>query len=440
MWLVVSVGLSLLFVSLPFGMAYLTYADASLRSSDHPAFWGLLSLFVPPVGALGYRAVRPQLGEPTRHVPRHTRWISKIVRIVAAGLGAATGIFIVWVLFLSPLSFSGGAFRTTVGVLAGLGFVYWLTPTWPESAARLSADSDRPQDRPQSRARGSDATTAKPQFGSRDATERGGPALSWRGKLGFLGGLVACLLLSAWSVPLFSALDSTLLQFFVVILVLMTAGIVLGCVYRPYSSIAFPNARPADTRGWSEYADRCRAFGSPVNGVWVADNLKGNVGLAEIAGVLPWNRHLLLDEEFFETYDERQRLAVVAQQVSLADSYHWPFAKSLTYLALLAYYGLLVVAIELAGGTNPFPDWPLVPEVFIPVLLAIGVWHGRRKVYRADRFAADRTDRETVIGALESLDARNAESDEERVKAWLLSTFWTRPSPRKRVEQLRNRR
>lgn len=280
-------------------------------------------------------------------------------------------------------------------------------------------------------------TTRDRRPDSRDA-EQGRPSLSWRGKLAVLGGLVGCLYLSTQSVVLFAPIDSVWIQFFAAVVVLIASGVFVGLAARPYSGWAFPDARPADERVRSEYADLCRASGVPVNGVWIADDLEGNAQLAEVAGVLPGKRHLFLDGELFEEYDSQERFAVVAQQASLADGYYRFFARTFVYLAIAVYYGLLAVAIELSGGSSPFPDWPLVPEVLLLALFALGTWHARRVVYRADRFATDRTSVDTVVGVLESRDEKRGDSKIARARTWLRSGAWTRPSPRKRIERLRD--
>ena len=446
LFVALGLGLTLLSFSLPFGLTYLTYVDASVRSSDHPVLWGLLGLFIPVFGTVGYRIARWRLGEPTRPVPRRARWASKAVRAITVGLAALAVGFIGWVVFLSPMHFSDAALRTTASIPLAYGFVYWLAPTWPEKTARSPPTIKNSRESASETARGRGAETVRGrrdesaegrQPDPRDA-ERGGPSLSWRGKLVVLGGLVGCLFLSTQSVVLSAPLDSIWIQFFLVVVVLMASGIFVGLVARPYFSRAFPDARPAAERVRSQYADLCRECGVPVNGVWIADDLKGNADLAEVAGVLPGKRHLFLDEELFEEYDSHERLAVVAQQASLAGGYYRLFVRTFVYLAITVYYGFLVVAIVLSGGASPFPDWPLVPEVLLLALFSLGTLHARRVVYRADRFAADETGVETVVGVLESLDARQRDSKTARIRTWVRSAVGARPSPRRRIERLRD--
>lgn len=428
--------LALLSLSIPFGLTYLTYVDASVRSSDHPVLWGLLGLFVPVVGTVGYRIARRRLGEPVRPVPRRARWASRAVRAIAVGIAALVVAFLAWVTLLSSLSFTDAALRATASIPLAYGLVYWLAPMWSEEAVRSSVtDGNSPESASEMVGERRTETTRDRQPDSHGA-ERSRPSLSWRGKLAVLGGLVACWFLMMRSTALFAPLDSALLQFFLAVVVLLASGILLGLAARPYFGRAFPDARPAAERVRSEYADLCRDCGVPVNGVWTAENLKGNADLAEVAGVLPGSRHLFLDEELFEEYDSRERLAVVAQQAALADDYYRIFTKTYVYLAILLYYGFLVVAIELSGGATPFPDWPLVPEVLLVALYALGVWRSRRTVYRADRVAADETSADALVAALEARDEDRGNSRLARVRTWLRAGAWNMPSPRKRVERL----
>lgn len=264
------------------------------------------------------------------------------------------------------------------------------------------------------------------------------PSLSWRDKLRVIGLLVLSLGVVYYSPSLTGPLG-TYRSLFVVVLLVMQAGITIGLIVKPYTRFVGENVRLTDEPERTDYARRCREWETPLQGVWTVDDLRNNYEFAEIYGLVPGNRHLFVETTFFDVYSPEERTAVVAAAAALADSYYELFAKTLIYLVFLAYYAVVLVVVYATGNPAPFQSWSFVPILVLAVTLVLGILFARRLVYGADRFAAEQTDEETVVAALRKFADEKGESEAESTRIRLLSLLWTRPSPSKRIDRLRER-
>ena len=259
------------------------------------------------------------------------------------------------------------------------------------------------------------------------------PSLTWRGRLGQLvlfGVAVVLFFLSLLVEPL--GFTRIIVGFLLVGLV----SIVMGLTHYPYRSFRSPgpNIRAAEEPARTEYARSCADYGSSVRDVWVTDDLRHAYGFAQVLGLIPGNRHLFVDTAFFDLYTPDERDSIIARETKLATSYYFFFVQTLPILVVLCYFGIEVLTRNLWIVSR----WPFVPEVLALLLLIGGVWMTRRKVYRADEFAAEQTSVETVVSVLQKFADEKRNSDTEKAKIKLLSLLWTRPSPEKRIEHLRN--
>ena len=263
------------------------------------------------------------------------------------------------------------------------------------------------------------------------------PSLTWRGKLGYyLLHIVAiglALLTLSFTIEL-----STLFQIGTVVLFLLLFGKTVGLIKYPYGDSVGHNVRELDQPYQSEYARLCAKFGTPIEGSWITDNLQDSYGYAEIRGLIPRNRHLFFDADFFDLYTDEERIAAIACESKLADSLYLFLTKTLVFLTFATYIAIVVVS-ESVGWVS-FPNWPLVPELLLVPLLLLGILRTRRKVYRADEFAAKRTSVDTTIVALAKLEREKSKTNDGRAEIALASKIWTRPSPRKRIAHLREQR
>jgi hypothetical protein len=225
--------------------------------------------------------------------------------------------------------------------------------------------------------------------------------------------------------------------FVLALLVILQCGFVGALIYYPYRSSAGPgpNVRSAEEPERTEYEQLCADHEAPVRGVWITDDLRDAHGFAQVFGLVPGNRQLFLDAEFFDLYGTAERRAVVVQEATLADRYYDFFEKAYVILATLIHFVIARLLVDTSVGAR----WPFIPEVLGMVLAVAGVQYARRSVYAADRSAAEHTDPETVSSALEKLAAKKAESRRETLEMKFFSLFWTRPSPNKRIERLRER-
>lgn len=262
------------------------------------------------------------------------------------------------------------------------------------------------------------------------------PTLSVPGKIGALVAFVAAvpvgLLALVLSLPVFAISTSI----FVALVAFVGWVVAVTIVVHPYSSLVGTNVRPVSDERRRECERACEEHGITVRGVWTADSFRRSYVPANVFGVLPWNRHLFVEPEFFEEYAAEERAALLAQEASLAKQFYHVYSPTLLFSAALAYFGTLAVVRR---ASFAFPDVPMVPQLLFVVLLGVGIWLGRRAVYRADRYAAATVGQEALASALERLDEMTRESDEDRGVVVAYSLLWTRPSPRDRLERLRGR-
>jgi hypothetical protein len=261
------------------------------------------------------------------------------------------------------------------------------------------------------------------------------PSLPWTEKLGILGIAVVFLFLGLWT-PAVTEPLGTYVSFFVSVLVFLVGTVTLGQVLRPYGRKFRENVRAADDSRFAEYSERCANYRVPVRGVWVTDVLRGSDEFAEIAGLRPGDRHLFLNESFFDVYTPAERDAALAREAGRSRNYVLFLRAILVYLVLLAYFGLVLGAVYVTGDRTPFPHWPLVPEITLVPLFAAGTWIARRATYRANRFAAERSDVATVVGVLEKLEEAQESTDENPARTVLHSIFGRKPPYRVQIERL----
>ncbi|MFC4549939.1 MULTISPECIES: hypothetical protein [Halorussus] len=263
------------------------------------------------------------------------------------------------------------------------------------------------------------------------------PSLTWRGKLGYyllyIVGMGLALLTLSFTIVL-----STLFQIGTVVLFLLLFGQILSLIHNPYKDSQAPIVHEFEQPYRSEYVQLCAEFGTPVEGSWVTYDLWDAYGYAEIRGLIPKNRHLFLDADFFDLYADEERIAAIAWESKLADSFYPLFSTTLIFLTLATYIAIVVVS-ESVGWVS-FSNWPLVPELLLVPLLLLGILWTRRKVYRADEFAARRTSVDTAIVALAKLEREKSKTNDGRAEIALASKIWTRPSPRKRIAHLRTQK
>lgn len=223
----------------------------------------------------------------------------------------------------------------------------------------------------------------------------------------------------------------------VALLIIAQIGAIAGLIYYPYRDFAGPgpNVRAVEEPLRTEFEALCAEWGTAVRGAWVSDELQHAYDYGQVFGLVPRNRHLFFDTVFFDLYTPDEQRAVVARESKLASNYYEFFEKTLPFLVALAYFGIEALAVDTAVGSR----WPFVPELCALVLVVGGVWTTRRKVYRADQFAAERTSPEAIVSALETFADEKRGSDAEWAYIKFVSLFWTRPSPEKRVDRIRKR-
>ena len=188
-----------------------------------------------------------------------------------------------------------------------------------------------------------------------------------------------------------------------------------------------PEELQADLQRWFE------RDGITVRRSWLAGKSPG-FRPAEVGGLVPWNRQFVVDEWFFAELTPDEREALVSREVALLRTHYQLLVHTAGPLAVIAASGVVF------AGTAPFGTNGAVPGAIALVLVAvasvllyaIAIGRGIGMVYAADRYAAQRTGQETVIGLLEKADHRG----ESAWDGWPLSLVTMRPTTERRIARL----
>lgn len=179
-----------------------------------------------------------------------------------------------------------------------------------------------------------------------------------------------------------------------------------------------------------ERLDRlCADAGFDPHAVRVLDIADAKQAFAFVRG-LPGRRHLFVSDYLLDELDDDALRAYLALRAGRSRVYHLEGRLAVVVATVQAVLGPLFGLVEVPGvdgGTVALAG------------LAAGVaalWAGRRLVYRADDYAADRTDRETVEATLERFaELNDAPMDRGRVAA----IRRMEPSLNDRIDRLRDR-
>jgi hypothetical protein len=253
-------------------------------------------------------------------------------------------------------------------------------------------------------------------------------------KIGLISGVPLSLILAGFSVFLTIRIVGFIDSILIVFLLLLLFGFVLAGLKFPYESRVGENVRPVTEPQNRELQRLYKENGVRPRGVWAVDS-SSKFTLAEIYGIVPGNRHLFVEDSFFEEFTEGERTAIIARTASLANKYSNIYDNVLVVLVPLIYYGTVtVVGYVPAIGWKTGGQIPYTTELSLLVLYVVAIWYGRQVKYAADRDAVAQTDHETVVRMLEKT---NELLDDNEVL--VLSLFWTEPSPSKRIDKLRKK-
>lgn len=154
-----------------------------------------------------------------------------------------------------------------------------------------------------------------------------------------------------------------------------------------------PTRRP--TAAERDRLDRlCQTAGLDVRSVVVLETTDAKTAVALVRG-LPGLRSLLVSDYLLEEVDDETLAASLAAQAGRARLGHLELR-----VGAVAGGGVVPVALLLGDLTVPLVADGLV-ALGVAALAVAALWFGRRLVYRADEYAADRTSPDAVIAALE---------------------------------------
>ncbi|QLH80634.1 M48 family metalloprotease [Halosimplex pelagicum] len=173
----------------------------------------------------------------------------------------------------------------------------------------------------------------------------------------------------------------------------------------------------------------CEAAGLDVRKVRVLEVADAKQALALVRG-LPERRHLFVSDYLLSELDDEHLRGCLALQAGRARVAHLEARATVVVGTVVFAAGPLVGVITVpgvGGGT-------VALVVFLAGVLAL--WAGRRLVYRADAYAADRTSRETVESTIRGLaDLNDAPMEWGRLTALRRME----PSLNRRIDRLRDR-
>lgn len=180
----------------------------------------------------------------------------------------------------------------------------------------------------------------------------------------------------------------------------------------------------------------CARNGVAVRRSWMVPDAPG-ARLAEITGLLPWNRHFVVDEWFFASLSPAEREALAAREAALVRARYQLCSHVAGPAVVAAVAALLAAAVHIRPGAVAGANAVVAFGVACTGMYWRAARRGVEKLYAADRHAARQTSREAVVGLLEQTER---ESDESVWHRWPLSVLMMRPTTERRIEQLKRGR
>lgn len=208
--------------------------------------------------------------------------------------------------------------------------------------------------------------------------------------------------------------------------------LLLALVVRPYAHRLGTQTKDVPGGMAASVESGCARNGATVRSSWLTTDDPSS-GTAEIVGLLPWDRHLVVDEWLFASLGPTEREALLVREAALVRARH-PVWSHLAGPAILAGgAGLLALAslLSVAGETIA-----LLLVAGCAVLYGFAAKRGVEKVFRADEHAARKTSTEAVVGLLET---EATQADESGWRRWPLSVLFMHPTAIRRIERVRTR-
>ena len=176
----------------------------------------------------------------------------------------------------------------------------------------------------------------------------------------------------------------------------------------------------------------CARNGVALRRSWLARDVPGS-GMAEITGLLPWDRHLVVEEWFFASLDPAEREALMARETALVQARYHLFSHTAGPAIVAGVAGLLALASLLPTGIDG-ANATLLLVTGCAVLYGLAARRGVRKVFEADRHAARETSREAVVSLLEKTASQQEKPAWHR---WPISLLAMVPTTNQRINRHR---
>jgi len=173
----------------------------------------------------------------------------------------------------------------------------------------------------------------------------------------------------------------------------------------------------------------CADAGFDPHAVWLLELADAKQAFAFVRG-LPGRRHLFVSDYLLAELDDESLRAYLALQAGRARVNHLEIRLAVVVGAALVVLESLFGLFEVPGVAT---EWIALAGLAVG---ALGLWAGRRLVYRADDYAVARTNREAVEAAIERFaDLNDAPMEWGRLTALRRME----PSLTSRIDRLRDR-
>lgn len=211
--------------------------------------------------------------------------------------------------------------------------------------------------------------------------------------------------------------------------------VLLTLLARPYFHRLATRTNPMPDALRSEAEGVAAESGVSIRGAWLAADTPGSRP-ATIAGLVGWDRHLIVDEWLYATLTPDEREALVAREAALVRRRHLLYTHAI--VGLIALVGGLLASV--VWTVSPLPGVGDTTQVGALALgTGVALWiafrHGTGMVFAADERAARHTSPAVVARLLEKQVQHGAGAD-ERWPFWLIRMC---PPTKRRIRRIRTR-
>lgn len=209
--------------------------------------------------------------------------------------------------------------------------------------------------------------------------------------------------------------------------------VVLTLLAQPFSHRLKTGTRAIPGALRTDVERSCERAGVPLRGAWLSVNPPGHRP-ATIAGIVAVDRHFIVDEWFFATLSSPERASLAAREAALVHSNYLLYTQVVVpFIALVSGLALIAVGVVAPLADVVSANGIVAFALGASVVFLFALRHGRRKIYAADRFAAQQTSPSVVVSLLE----KQVRHIGGPTAHWTASLVRLCPSTNRRIGRLR---